>query len=220
MLFIEPSAGVSPIVRFIEQATQPVDIEICYLSSQPVPTRIRRDHEYLYSSTDPTLAQALHRVFAADWSSRRAGPLARGVSRRLVLSPGSEPKLATIIDQPGPVEIELAELGDDPARLTAIRRKRAEARVMLPDRLSRNDRVDVESLRRDGVAISPFPVRPFYLHAKIIVGDRYDFIGSENDSRASLDLNREVGVVMTVPSHLASLRNSFKKYWNRADDLG
>lgn len=137
----------------------------------------------------------------------------------LVLSPGSEPKLAAIVAQPGAVEIEAEEVGDDPALLAAIERKGAAVRLLLPDRLSRTDRVNVAAMRRAGVQVRLLPVRPLYLHAKMIVGHSYGFVGSENISRSSLDLNREVGVVMTAPARLASLRFSFGKDWNRADEL-
>lgn len=175
------------------------------------------NREYLYTSADPNLAQALQRVFDADWSGTRAGAMARDLSRRLVVSPGSEPKLAAIIDQKGPVEIEAEELGDDPALLEAIRRRGKDVRLLLPRRLSATDRANVGALRRAGVRVRLLPLRPLYLHAKMIVGHRYGFIGSENVSRTSLDLNREVGVVMTRPSHLASLRVTFENDWKRAD---
>jgi phosphatidylserine/phosphatidylglycerophosphate/cardiolipin synthase-like enzyme len=294
MLFIEPAAGPAPIVRFIETARHPVDIEVYYLSSRPIlaaisadrhrgiavrviidrepyrmshrlvateASRIRacgailryaparfeggarfdhakyavsggkvligtanwdysvfhRNREYIYTSRDPALAQSLQRVFAADWSGERAGGIVRGLSRRLVLSPGAEPKLAAIIDQPGPVSIEAEELGDDRGLLAAIVRKGSAARVILPDHLSRTDQANVMRLRRAGVRVRLLPVRPLYLHAKMIVGQSYGFIGSENVSRASLDHNREVGVVMTAPANLASLRASFAQDWSEVD---
>lgn len=293
-LFIEPGAGPAPIVRFIETARQPVDIEVYYLSSRTILRVIAADHErgiqvrvivdarpyrmahrlvtreiarlrssgadvrtaparfeggyrfdhakyavsgskaligtanwddsafhrnreYLCTSGDPRLVQALHRVFMADWTDRRAGSMVRGLSRRLVLSPGAEPKLAAIVGQPGPVEIEGEELGDDPALLHAIARKGALARVLVPAKLTSTDRANVIRLRRAGVQVQLLPVRPIYLHAKMIVGGSYGFIGSENISRSSLDTNREVGVVMTAPASLASLRGEFRLDWRRAN---
>jgi phosphatidylserine/phosphatidylglycerophosphate/cardiolipin synthase-like enzyme len=293
-LFIEPGAGSAPIVRFIETARHPVDIEVYYLSSRlilgaiaadherGVPVRVivdgrpyrmahhlvareiarlrasgalvrtasarfegdyrfdhakyavsggkaligtanwdysafHRNREYLCTSDDPRLVQALHRVFMADWTDRRAGSMVRGLSRRLVLSPGAEPKLAAILGQPGPVEIEAEELGDDPALLRAIARKGALARVLLPAKLTSTDRANVLRLRRAGVQVRLLKVRPIYLHAKMIVGGSYGFIGSENISRSSLDANREVGVVMTAPATLASLRGEFRADWRCAN---
>ncbi|MGC9271457.1 phospholipase D-like domain-containing protein [Acidiphilium sp.] len=293
-LFVEPGAGPAPIVRFIEAARRPVDIEVYYLASRAVlgaiaaehargiPVRViidgkpyrmshrlvareiarlrasgaevrtaparfeggyrfdhakyavsggraligtanwddsafHRNREYICTSGDPRLVQALHRVFMADWTDRRAGSMVRGLSHRLVLSPGAEPKLAAIIGQAGPVDIEAEELGDDPALLHAIARKASLARVLLPAKLSSTDRADVRLLRRAGVQVRLLAVRPVYLHAKMIVGDSYGFIGSENVSRSSLDDNREVGVVMTAPAHLATLRGTFRTDWRRAN---
>ena len=75
---------------------------------------------------------------------------------------------------------------------------------------------NVEELRHAGVRVRELPVRPIYMHAKIIVGGRVAFIGSENVSKASLDHNREVGVLLDEPAQLHLLRHQFVQDWHSA----
>ena len=172
-----------------------------------------RNREYLLTSDDPALARALGAVFKADWTHTPVGDVARREAPRLVLSPGAEPRLAAIIDQPGSIVFEGEELGDDPALIEALARKGHDARVLLPAAQSARDRMNIATLRRAGVAVRRLPRQPLYLHAKMIVGARFGFIGSENVSRASLDANREVGVVIIRPAQLTVLRQTFARDW-------
>lgn len=198
-LYVEPAAGPAPIIRFIGTAQRPVNVEIYYLSSQAVLDAIAADH-----------ARCLRARVIVDGRPCR-------MAHRLVLSSSAEAKLAAIADQPGPVSIEAEEPGDDPPLLHAIAAKGALARVLVPATQTSTARADVRSLRRDGVQVRLLPVRPLYLHAKMIVGGSYGFIGSENVPRASLDANREVGVVMTAPDNHAALRRTFRRDWRRAN---
>ena len=52
-----------------------------------------------------------------------------------------------------------------------------------------------------------------YIHAKVIVADsglpsQAAFVGSQNFSTASLDYNRELGLVTTFPALISSLTNT------------
>ena len=54
-----------------------------------------------------------------------------------------------------------------------------------------------------------------YIHAKLVLVDgRWAFVGSENISTASLDRNRELGVLVSDPAALAGLATTFEGDWS------
>ncbi|WP_287787622.1 phospholipase D-like domain-containing protein [Acidiphilium sp.] len=175
-----------------------------------------RNREYVLTTSDPPLVRALHIVFQDDWHKRQVGAWAREIAPRLVLSPGSKSKVVAVLCQPGRIEMETEEMGSDPALLRELERKGADAKVIVPGRQSRRDARNVDRLRHAGVQVRELPVRPIYMHAKMIVGDRVGFIGSENTSTASLNHNREVGVILDKPAQLARLRHWFALDWGAA----
>ncbi len=151
----------------------------------------RKNREYLWTATQPVVAQALRTVFRADWRDRPAGPFPR---QALILSPGATPMIAGIIDQPGPVCMESEEIGRDRPILAALRRKGSGVTLVLPAKIKARVRPLTRSLARAGVHIRW--LRQPYLHAKLIGGPTRAFIGSQNLSWTSLNRNREVGVLL------------------------
>ena len=53
------------------------------------------------------------------------------------------------------------------------------------------------------------------MHAKLIVGDRFAFLGSENFSWASLNRNREIGILLGPPD-ARRLRDQCARDWRAA----
>ena len=83
--------------------------------------------------------------------------------------------------------------------------------------MSGYDRRLAEDLRRAGGPVR-FLGSP-YIHAKLIVGNRFAFLGSENFSWTSLNRNREVGVMLGQPD----ARRLFQRCegdWARAQPSG
>ncbi|MBU2769474.1 GTP-binding protein, partial [Acidithiobacillus ferrivorans] len=68
-----------------------------------------KNREYLNVTGNTAIVKAAQRVFDADWNDQKAGPYPHQV---LVLSPGSAAQMVSVIDQPGPVDIESEEMGD------------------------------------------------------------------------------------------------------------
>jgi phosphatidylserine/phosphatidylglycerophosphate/cardiolipin synthase-like enzyme len=53
------------------------------------------------------------------------------------------------------------------------------------------------------------------MHAKIIVADgQKAFVGSENISTASLERNRELGLIVSDQNVLTTLQQTFQQDWN------
>ncbi len=59
-----------------------------------------------------------------------------------------------------------------------------------------------------------------YMHAKVIVVDgQRAFVGSENISAASLDQNRELGIIISEPNVLSTLQRTFQRDWEDSHSL-
>ena len=172
-----------------------------------------KNREYLYVTKNPTVVQATNAVFNADWNNRRAPAYAHRV---LVLSPGtSAAQIISVIDQPGPVDIESEELGPYAPTLDAIAAKGTLARVILPSSINAQNKRDVAFLRSHGVQVRLMPKSPVYMHAKMIVGGAKAFVGSENFSQTSLKANREMGLLLNGQD-TGELQTQFDKDWAMA----
>jgi cardiolipin synthase len=57
---------------------------------------------------------------------------------------------------------------------------------------------------------------PLYIHAKMILTPRRAFLGSENFSYTSLELNRELGIMFTTPAPIRSLNATFDRDYSGA----
>ena len=183
-----------------------------------------KNREYLYVTRNTQVVDAANAVFNADWpaeqgDNRHAPAYAHRV---LVLSPGtSAAQIIGVIDQPGPVDIESEELGPYAPTLDAIAAKGALARVILPASINANGKRDVAFLRSHGVQVRLMgrtmqgPKSPLYMHAKMIVSNSEAFVGSENFSQTSLEVNREMGLLLGGRD-IGELQTQFDRDWNRA----
>lgn len=174
-----------------------------------------RNRDYMVLTGNSQMVSAANAVFNADWNNRHAPSYAHQV---LVLSPGtSAAQLLQVINQPGPIDIESEEMGPYRPILRAIASKGHLARVILPASINHEDKRDVAYLRRNGVQVRLMPVRPTYMHAKMICGEHLAFIGSENFTQVSLENNREMGVLLHGSSNLNKLHTQFDRDWKAAD---
>lgn len=153
--------------------------------------------------TDRADVAAIARVFASDWRGRpvRPPPPTDG-GADLLWSPGAEPALASLIDHARhSLLVESEEMADARivSRLAAAARRGVDVEVVMTADSAWTRRLD--QLSRAGVHVRTYAydARP-YIHAKVAVADagRHDqelFLGSENFSYASLDHDRELGLV-------------------------
>ena len=176
-----------------------------------------KNREYLYVTRNTQVVDAANAVFNADWSNRKAPAFAHRV---LVLSPGtSAAQLLQVIDQPGPIDVESEELGPYAPILDALAAKGKDLRLILPASINSEDKRDIAFLRQHGCQVRLLPVKPLYLHAKMIVGKAEAFIGSENFSQTSLNVNREMGLLLGGRD-IGDLQTQFDRDWARADGDG
>jgi Phosphatidylserine/phosphatidylglycerophosphate/cardiolipin synthases and related enzymes len=168
---------------------------------------------YFYVTRNPTVVKAVDAVFNADWNNQKAPAWTHQV---LVLSPGTSVKqIVQVIDQPGPIDIEDEEIGPYAPTLDAIAAKGKLARVIMPANINAQDQKDARFLEAHGVQVRLLPVKPIYLHAKMVVGNTLSYIGSENLTRTSLERNREMGLLLNG-SDIGKLQTQFNKDWRAA----
>jgi cardiolipin synthase len=155
---------------------------------------------------DPTDVDAVEATFAADDAAAAAGTGAApeaSPAPDLVWSPGAAPALLTLIaSATRTLDVESEEMSDTEVvdALAAAARRGVAVTVVLTEGIG--DGRELAELAAAGVAVRLLPDRaPVpYIHAKVVVADDARvFVGSENFSTASLDRNRELGVVLADP---------------------
>ncbi len=173
-----------------------------------------RNREYLYVTANPSLVHATRNLFEADWQGSRVVTS----PSPLLVAPVATPALIAILAQPGPLDVEMEEVGDYPAVLRVLEAKGAQVRLLVPPPTTWTARRSLGALAQAGVQVRLLGPRPVYLHAKMILGEQVGFIGSQNLSRSSLTRNRELGVRLTGPD-LIPLRRQFAADWQQSRPL-
>lgn len=141
-----------------------------------------------------------------------------GMFLLVVLSPDSAAKILAVIHQPGPIVMESEELGDYRPILDALAAKGKDARILLPASISAQDHRNAQALARAGVDVRLLPVKPVYLHGKVICGRDSAFAGSENVSYSSIMRNREMGLIVQGEP-VAQIERQFATDWSHSEPL-
>jgi cardiolipin synthase len=175
------------------------------------------NREYLLVIRGEEEVKQLSALFNADWN-RQQGWID---DARLVVSPINSRRdfLALIESSRSTVDVEAEEMQDPDIErsLGETARRGVTVRVILPAPVGGPDSnaAGRSRLASDGVLVRV--LRNPYIHAKDIVVDRQEaFVGSENISTASLDLNREVGVLVEDASFVEPLEATFEQDWTAA----
>jgi phosphatidylserine/phosphatidylglycerophosphate/cardiolipin synthase-like enzyme len=157
----------------------------------------------------------LRALFSADWNDR---PYAPGDPNLPVSPADARPLLTALIRSARhTLDVYAEELQDTNMEraLAAAARRGVRVRVILPapsgpDR----DAPGVALIGAAGAQVHRLPQSYLYVHAKAIVADgRRAFVGSENLSTASLNQNREVGVIVADASAIQTLESTFDGDW-------
>ncbi|AAT43577.1 phospholipase D-like domain-containing protein [Picrophilus oshimae] len=170
-----------------------------------------RNREYIIIEKTRSIRKNLEKIFDADWNDKMAGDF-----DSIVVSPGSEDAILSFIENSRKILIESEELGDDEKILNAMIKKGKKLKIILPDTLSETDYRNSLRLRDAGVRIRYMPKNKIYMHAKMMVS-KYGFIGSQNFTKASLNNNREVGLIFKSYKYKSLLKRTFKKDWKMAE---
>jgi cardiolipin synthase A/B len=176
------------------------------LTSQYYPTT----RDFVLMDDQASDVAAIESVFASDWSGATPSPGPPGVD--LVWSPGSQDQLVALIDSAvHSVVVENEEM-DSPSIEDALESDAGRGvDVTVVMTMSTDWDSAFSELGSDGVHLALYPdtSAALYIHAKVIdVDGEKAFVGSENFSTASLDYNRELGIITTSGSVLAPLNTA------------
>lgn len=173
---------------------------------------------------DPDEVREIAAVFEADWAWTNAAPACPSLvwspvnsrAKTLALIRGAQRTLAVYNEELADPE-SLAALLEAAQRGVAVR--------VICARLGREGSdEDRNAAGRDRLNAGGAAARTgtfLYIHAKMILADYGTpqaavFLGSENFSRASLDRNRELGILLREPEILDRLHGVFESDWGRA----
>lgn len=162
----------------------------------------------------PADVQAIEQVFDADF---RHASITAPLGDDLVWSPGSAPTLLELVNSATTsllVENEEMALPAMTAALASAARRGVQVTVVMSSQADWDH--DFDDLAAAHVDVRTYPPNgPLYIHAKAIVADvgtphARAFIGSQNFSAASLQHNRELGVLTADPAVTALLARTLR----------
>ena len=168
------------------------------------------NREYLLEDTETADVSEAQAIFTADWN--RTTPSLSDPN--LLVSPinARVKLLALIASARTSIQIENEETQDTQIEnaLAQAARRGVSIQVVLPAPTGRQDSnaAGVALLRKAGISVRGD--KQYYIHAKLMLIDQTRaYVGSENISTASLDDNRELGLIVADPATLSTLATTF-----------
>jgi phosphatidylserine/phosphatidylglycerophosphate/cardiolipin synthase-like enzyme len=165
---------------------------------------------------DPHDVEAASSVFEADWHSRSIrAPAADG----LVWSPGSRQAILELINGAHQsLDVYNEEMADDQitVALEAAVSRGVTVRVCMTYATAWKSAFG--ELSQAGVQVRTYTTTAsLYIHAKMVLADgKRAFVGSENFSAPSLEANRELGLVLSDPTIIKSIIQTFERDFSSA----
>ncbi len=175
-----------------------------------------KNREFGIAISDPTKVKEINEIFENDWNRKNVV----NKDPDIVLSPvDARDKIEKLLNSAqSSIDIWEQEVEDD--KLIDILQKKinqgVEVRIIIPPlyRVGGNFSA-VDELGIKHIRALPDP----YVHAKLIIIDKkVAYIGSNNFSSASLDENRELGIISDNANILNTLNTLFEMDWKRTVD--
>lgn len=162
--------------------------------------------------------QTVQNIFQADWN--RQTPTIN--DSNLVVSPiNSRSSLTGLINSAHQtLLVEAEEMQDNSIEqaLVAAEKRGVHVEVILPKGQVQAGGNDSNSSGIQTISSSGVQVKEdakLYMHAKIFVVDgKTAFVGSENISTASLEKNRELGIILADSTVISKLQQTFQQDWS------
>jgi cardiolipin synthase len=162
---------------------------------------------------DPADVAAIETVFVADYDHAKTTGAALPPGHDLVWSPGPSQQalLALINAAHRTLAVENEELASKPvlAALVAAAHRRVSVTLVMTDQSDWH--AGFSTLTQAGAKVEVYAAdASLYIHAKVVIADAGQpggraFVGSENFSAASLDRNRELGLITADPTVVHAL---------------
>jgi cardiolipin synthase len=196
----------NPAFRFTHIKTMVVDDAVAVIMNQNLTTSaFTTNRDFGVITNQPAAVRTAAAIFEADWM-RGAEP----DPEPLVVSPtNAREKLLDLIESANVALEVYAEVLRDPELLEAFiaaEERGVQVRVIVSP--SAEFAAEREMLAAAGVDIRLMSA--LYVHAKMIMADgKAAYLGSQNLSATSLDLNRELGIIVDDPVSLSRLARTF-----------
>lgn len=202
--------------RLTHEKSMLVDGATAYImSTNFTRSAFRANREFDVVDRTPRDVAALRALFLADWRGHSYAPR----DPNLPLSPSDARPLLTALIGAARRSLdvyaeELQDAGIERA-LAAAARRGVRVRVILPAAAGFDPAaLGVAAITRAGAQVHRLPQAYLYVHAKAMVVDRRRaFVGSENFSTASLDQNRELGVVVADQGAIDRIEQTLEADW-------
>lgn len=180
-----------------------------------------RNREYGIIDSNPQDVQTIIAIFNADWSRSSV----QINDPNLVVSPINARNAFTnlIASAHSTLLIEAEEMQDSSIEqaLVSAAQRGVHVQVILPPSSSSSGNSNnngISTVKQGGVQLKEDA--NLYMHAKIIIIDgQKAFVGSENISSASLDNNRELGIIVADVSVLNTLQQTFQQDWSESQSV-
>lgn len=181
-----------------------------------------KNREYGVIDNNQQDVQGVINIFNADWNRTNV----QISNPNLVVSPiNSRQGFASLIGSAHKsLQIEAEEMQDNDIEqaLVSAEKRGVSVQVILPsssgsssDSSSSNsgNSAGINTIEQGNIQVKEDP--HLYMHAKIIIVDgQKAFVGSENISTASLDRNRELGIIVSDQNALYTLQQTFQQDWS------
>jgi cardiolipin synthase len=185
-------------------------------------SRSTENREYGIIDHNQQDVQSVIDIFNADWNRTNV----QLNDPNLVVSPiNSRQDFAALINSAHKsLQIEAEEMQDSDIEqdLVNAEKRGVQVQVILPSSSSSSsdssssdsgNSAGISTIEQGHVQVKEDP--QLYMHAKLIIVDgQKAFVGSENISSASLDRNRELGIIVSDQSALNTLRQTFQQDWS------
>lgn len=180
-----------------------------------------RNREFDIVDTNSQDVQAIIAIFNADWQHGQA----QFNAPNLVVSPTNSRTifLSLIGNAHSTLWVDAEEMQDDAIEqaLVAATKRSVQVRVIVPAPQagqSDSNSNGITAIKQGSVVVKEDSL--LYMHAKMMVIDgQKAFVGSENISGASLDGNRELGLIIADPQVLNTLQQTFQQDWNDSQSV-
>ena len=202
----------NPVFRLSHVKTFTIDRDVAIVMNLNLATSaFTRNREFGAITTRPGEVGQAVAIFEADWNRTEEpadGPL--------IVSPtDSRRELLDLIDgAERTIEIYAEVVRDEEilAALTAAEERGVEIRLVVSEEDDEDEdrgRAERALLAEAGAEVRFLP--RLYVHAKIVLVDRERaYLGSQNFTAASLDQNREIGVLLDDPAGVATIARTFE----------
>lgn len=199
----------NPAFRFTHIKTFVIDQKIAIIMSMNLTrSSFTNNRELGVITTRPAEVQQAAAIFAADWNRGPEPP-----AGLLVVSPANSRSVLLGLINGASRSIDIyAEEMQDPQIIKALvaAEDRGVTVRLIMSKQSGNDTNAAGRAQLEQAGADVRIAKGNYIHAKMLLVDgQQAFIGSENISAASLDFNRELGIIVDRPANLERISSVF-----------